>query len=700
MFAERSLLRFTHSVQEGEAVRLPSATIHSEGRERPMSKAWLKSGLAAGLVMLFGASAWAHGGNYKGPTDTVPPNLGGGGDTTPPGNPGGPGTPGPGAPTTGGAKGPTTGGAPTGPTGAGSGGMRPTTGGLGGRRAGGEGFERWEFWWEHNKDPFLDLKARLAASAPTSGGGGFLTGRAKPVEATSVNRPSPSEIKNNLVPGFIGALKETHPDIVDSACLAIGRTLRSEDAAEAVAVLTKALSHKEKTAREAATLGLGVLGAGDSVPTLLHLLNDTSEGKQLTGRSEGVEDMVRGFAAAALGFIGDARAIGDLRKIVSDQTLASKLDVKAMSILALGMMPDQHEEIVTFLLGCMDDRSLNTYVRAQAPVALGRLNRQKKEGSAAAQSVLPKIVALFNDDKADNDLRRSLAITIGMLTSLSSDAAGDAIDALLNAVAKGNDDQTRHYSIMALAEIGARDAEPAKNEAVHTKLREFFLRELTQPKRITHQPYGALGLAVYARNPALDPQVKTNAQAKLLEAFEQTSNPSYKGAMAVGCGLLDYPLSTESLWKEFENSNDQSLKGYIAMSLGLMRQTGKAEPFRKLIVAKGLEPKFRLQLARALGLMGDKEAVETLVTYLQAAETQAESASAAQALGLIGDRSAVDPLLTILRNESKQPQARGFAAVALGIIAEKTQLPWNAVFSVNSNYRAKVPALSEILDIL
>lgn len=665
-----------------------------------MSKAWLKSGLSAVLVMLFGASAWAHGGNYKGPTDTVPPNLGGGGDTTPPGNPGGPGTPGPGAPTTGGAKGPTTGGAPTGPTGGGGGGMRPTTGGFGGRKGGGEGFERWEFWWEHNKDPFLDLKARLANSQPTSGGGGFLTGRAKAVEATNVNRPSPSEIKDNLVPAFVEALSETHPDIVDSAGLAIGRTLRKEDAAEAIKVLTKALSHKEKTAREAATLGLGVLGSIDAVPALLALLNDTQEGKQLSGQAS-VEDMVRGFAAAALGFIGDPKAIADLKKIVSDQTLTSKLDVKAMAILALGMMPDQHEELVTFLLGCMEDRSLNTYVRAQAPIALGRLNLQLKGGSTAARSVVgTKILPMFNDDKADNDLRRSLAISIGMLVSLEDDAAGDAIDALLNAVAKSNDDQTRHFAIMSLAKIGARDEEPAKHEAVHAKLREFFLRELTQPKRITHQPYGALGLAVYARNPKLEGQVRVNAAEKILEAFNQTSNPSYQGAMAIGCGLLDYKIAAEDLWKKFEDSNDQSLKGYIAVSLGLMRSATKAEPFRKLITTKGLEPKFRLQLARALGLMGDTQAVETLVTYLQAAETQAESASAAQALGLIGDRGAVDPLLAILRNKSKQPQARGFAAVALGIIAEKTQLPWNAVFSVDSNYRAKVPALSEILDIL
>src|SRR6185436_503966 len=69
-----------------------------------MSKAWLAASLSAALCLYGGASAWAHGGNYKGPSDTVPPNLGGGGDTTPPGNPGGPGTPAGPGPTTPGSK--------------------------------------------------------------------------------------------------------------------------------------------------------------------------------------------------------------------------------------------------------------------------------------------------------------------------------------------------------------------------------------------------------------------------------------------------------------------------------------------------------------------------------------------------------------------------------------------------------------------
>jgi HEAT repeat protein len=385
-------------------------------------------------------------------------------------------------------------------------------------------------------------------------------------------------------------------------------------------------------------------------------------------------------------------------KAVNDPNLSSKTGIKSMAILALGMTKQGHEEIVQFLLELMEDRSLNNIVRAQAPIALGRLHSPTGDGSTPAKQVLEThILKLFEDDKVDNDLRRSLAICIGMLATID---VSQAIDSLMNAVAKSNDDQTRHFAIMALAQIGFRDKDPTKSADAHQRVFEFLMRELTQPKRVTHQPFGALGLAVYARNEQLGQDIRAQASAKLLEEFNDNSNPSYLGAMAVSLGLLDYKVAAGDLWKKFEDTNDQPLQGYLAVALGLMRENTKAEILRSLITKKGFEQKFRLQLARALGLMSDTQAVSTLIDFLQSAETIAESSSAAQALGLIGDKSALEPLLAILKNKSKQPLQRGFAAVALGIIAEESDLPWNSVFSVDSNYRAKVGALSEILDIL
>lgn len=659
------------------------------------------AGFSTAILLWTGGESFGHGGQYRGPSDTVPPNLGGGGDTTPPGNPGGPGTPGPGAPTTtGGRAGPATGGGPNVP-GGGAGGFRATTGGA--RRRGGatEGFERWEFWWEHNKEPFLNLKARLGDNAVVSESPGFYTGRGTKQAPVSNNRPSPTDVKTEIVPALQKLLDETNPDVVDSAALAIPRMVSGgeEDSKDVIEILKATLGHKAQTARESATLGLGVLGSRAGIETLKQIMNDTPEGRKLTKQSGEVEDLVRAFSAAALGLIGDASVFEDLKAVINDQRLNSKRDLKAMAILALGLMPERHEEIVPFLQGLMTDRSMDRVVRAQAPVALGRLQGRLKgtEQSPAARAALEPCLELFLDDKTDDDLNRSLAICLGQLATIED---ARVIDALLDAVDKRTDDQTRYYSMMSLAQIGGRDGEkgdPAAHAEAHTKLYTFFLGELTKPKRVQHQPYGALGLAVYAR---MVKDKTTEAGDKILETFKHTNNPSYKGAMAVALGLLNHKAAQEDLWTEFEDSKDPPMKGYIAVSLGLMRAAGKAEQIRSLIQTKGLEASFRLQLARSLGLMGDTQAVKTLVDYLETAETLAESSSSAQALGLIGDRSAVKPLLDIVNNTTKGDLQRAFAAVALGIIAEKYELPWNSVFSVNSNYRAKVPALSEILDIL
>src|SRR5262249_21782679 len=114
-----------------------------------MRRGSLAAGFALFSLGICSGSAAAHGGgyrggNYDGPSDATPPNTGTG-DTTPPGNPGGPSTPGPGAPSTRGPRGPATGG-PGGAPGGGGPGIRGGSGGMT-KRTGAEGFERWEFWW-------------------------------------------------------------------------------------------------------------------------------------------------------------------------------------------------------------------------------------------------------------------------------------------------------------------------------------------------------------------------------------------------------------------------------------------------------------------------------------------------------------------------------------------------------------------------
>ncbi len=147
------------------------------------------------------------------------------------------------------------------------------------------------------------------------------------------------------------------------------------------------------------------------------------------------------------------------------------------------------------------------------------------------------------------------------------------------------------------------------------------------------------------------------------------------------------------------DTDDTSLKGYCAVALGMMRHTDAKEALRALVL-DDRDPKLRLQAVRALGLMGDTETVKLLVGGLRNAKTLGVISSYAKALGLIGHRSAIGPLTQLVRDQKAPGLARGFACVALGLIASKSKVPWNSSLSQDANYRTVVGAQYEILDLL
>jgi HEAT repeat protein len=397
-------------------------------------------------------------------------------------------------------------------------------------------------------------------------------------------------------------------------------------------------------------------------------------------------NLVRAFAALSLGLIGSKESIPLLKQAIDKETDAQK-DLKSCAILALGMFKSNQEEIVQYLMGLVDNRDMDRTVKAYAPTSIAKLG---DVGKAA----VTKFLQMVKSDKTDNDMLRSCVIALGKLGTIDQK---DVVDTLKNIAMEQQEIQSRHFAFIALAEIGARDKEFEAHADAHQALLSFFLEELSHPKQQTSLPWAGLALSIYAREkqaqqPAASPKVR--------QSFEDTNNPSYKAAMAIGLGLMNSTDSASMLLKELERSNDQPLKGYIAVALGMMKHTEAAEKLRDGMKQKGIDWKYRLQLARALGLMNDVSAVQTLVDEMVNAKTLSESSSLAQALGLIGDKSGIDPLKTILGDKSMTGKQRGFAAVALGLLAEKTDLPWNATISVGLNYRAKTAAVAEILDIL
>ena len=104
-------------------------------------------------------------------------------------------------------------------------------------------------------------------------------------------------------------------------------------------------------------------------------------------------------------------------------------------------------------------------------------------------------------------------------------------------------------------------------------------------------------------------------------------------------------------------------------------------------------------------LLADADLVPEALERLKECDCWLSTYGVTRALAWAGDVRAVDPLLEILRDTDRSEAERALAADALGWIADKDILPWDARISVGVNYVAATPTLSDptgygILDVL
>lgn len=647
----------------------------------------------AGSLLIGGGDLFGHGGVYRGPGDVVPPSEGGGPGTGGP-NTGGPVTPGPTGPSTpGGGRGPQTPGGPAGPGGGGAGPRGPVTpaGGLGKKVQRGEGFEAWPFWWEYNKDRYLNLRERLAKTGNVTGNAGFLTGLGRKAEADSANRPSETEVLTQMVPTLVSVLGENEADIVDSAVLAIARMVRADSASAVLDSIKEALGNTNVSVKQSAILSLGVLGSKEAIPVLAEILADSAEGRSLLKERNKIQDLQRAFAAISLGYIGAPESIAVLREAIEKNDNAD-IDIRSAAILALGLFDEGKEEIVPFLMELLQDEKLDRTTRAQVPVSLGRLGE-------VAYPAVNELLKLLKGRKTDIRLEESSVLALGQLAGPADEKV---VETLIDLIKESNNEQARHFSFIALAQIAGRAAKDTDQyqKVIDEVVQKFLLRELAKPEKVTHTPWAGLSLALIGREMGENDSLRITIISKLQEAFAEQNNPSYKSAFAVGLGLLNAGGEpAKDIYTEMLDTNNLELKGYLALSLGMQNYSEAAETLNGLVL-DNRDPKMRLQVATALGLMGDKNALKTLLDALKGAETLNVISSLAKAIGLIGDREAIQPLVDLIQDERAPMLARAFGCVALGLVGEKTSLPWNVKMTENANYRTVLAPLYEIADIL
>ena len=712
-----------------------------------MKKQLLLGGLVAAGALCLPDVSTGHGGTYRGPGDTVPPGGGGGG-----GGAGGPSSPGPSGPSAPGPAGPSSPGpsSPGAPA-AGPAASGPTSGGG----PSGPALSIWDFWWGFNKEPYLNLRARVRSAGVQSSSDDFFLGRGEEDQRESSLRPSPALIRGTVVPALIKTLeKEKQNDIVTGCLIAlakIGDVPTEDGSSQFVEIMTGFLNAGEQQIAETAALALGILADDRAVPTLVSLMRSTEEGQRLV--SKAVPFRTRSFAAYGLGLVGNKSTSNEMRQTIVEHLLdtiqgerGAQPDIKVGAISALGLIPLDWEAeaaateeasnaataanriaLLEYLIKRMnadtrgdDGGDKDFRVRAQVPLAAARLLASHDEIPEAGIEIRGKVIdALLeivdqNSKEKKVEVLQSASIALGMVGNASDGGEegkqNEAILKELSRIAKQSaDNQTEFFALIALGEMGSR-AGAGGNRALQSKAEKEILTALARGKG-QKQPWAALALGVYGN--ALNASgagVPPNVVLAVRNEAKKEKAPALIGGYAIALGLLKDTESQDELLemlnkKEF--STDEA-RGNISVGLGLMEATAAVEILNETIKKSKFRPDLLQQAAIALGLLGDKTAVPELVTMLQEAKGLSAQAAIASALGFIGDKNSVEPLTKMLLGTSDRKAtdvARGFSAVALGIVCDKEDFPWNTKLSRNVNYRANVSTLTNtngdgILDIL
>ena len=691
-----------------------------------MKKLLLSALCCAGLVVVLPENVRAHGGQYRGPGDTVPPGPGGSGGRT--GGPGGPSTGGPGGPSTGGPGGPSTGGpgAPStgGPVTGGAAPGAPTTGG-GGYRPPSDDLTRWDFWWEFNKDPYIRLRdAVLAGPGNTTGGDDdfYMGSTLRPDDRSSL-RPSSQQILGEILPALKKAIDSTDQRDINSSCMVamakIGVdhpdfTLRS--------VFIPRLKTRIQEVRETAALSLGIaaIAGEDEMALLVGLAQDKERGRDAYGGE--VDDRTRSFATYGLGLVAHKttdlaikrKAFEAMRTMIDDEKITNRnlkvAAINGMSILNIATTTEAEAALLDEVLKSLEGyygKSLGAgenLIQAHVPTAIAKLiTRDHKDADRYKAMFAEDLQGKGKIKRSGNEISESCALALGKLARPYQDSDDKAnpdnrySKLLLEAWQKHKDIQTKNFAMISLGMIGGD-----LNKAA-------ILKEFDAGSKNQEKPWCALALGVYSHWKHLDGAGGTAdpfISQTLFDELKKGNEPSLVGALAIGLGLSKSTIAAEEMRKRMrDNIGKEEMAGYLALGLALMDDRGSIESIRGVV--KDSMRRFTLlqQAAIALGKLGDKRVAEDLQKLMVEGEPNLAKLSAiARAIGFIGDSRTVASLKRMLFDDKLQELSRAFAAVALGGVADKEPLPWNSKIGVGNNYRAAVETLTDqstgILDIL
>ena len=537
-------------------------------------------------------------------------------------------------------------------------------------------------------------------------------------------RPSQSDIENKIVPALINALdKETNNDIVTGAMMALAKIgdKPGEDGRSAFAEkFTEFLGDSNQEIAETSAIALGILANDASVQILQDLLADTPDGRRLVGSNE-VSIRTRAFSAYGLALVGSrtdspetkVSIIESLRETLESDATSTR-DIKVACLIAMGLVPldklgtvpvdpeapvEEGAPVVGTRMAQVDylvdyfSGDAHYMVRAHCPTAIARLvtSAEGDEVFEAKKEEVAKTFLKTLKSNERNQVIQSCVLALGQL----GDADPEGIDAdirkgLINVPKDVTDKLARNFSVIALAQAGSRQAGEDPTDSIK-EVSKHLAQQITKGKNAIH-PWTGLALGIFGKELGEIAPVEVTEALKTKLIDERTPRV---GAYAIGSGILGNPEFTEILLDKLDRIKEDEARGYICVSLGMIGASEAIVPITEIVKDSTYRPQLLQQASIALGLLGDQAVVDDLIDTLANSKSLATQAALSSALGFIGDKRSIDPLVDMLGNKNLTDRARGFAAVALGIVADKEELPWNSKIAQNLNYIASTQTLND-----
>lgn len=646
----------------------------------------------------------AHGGVYIGPGDVVPP---GGGDAAPPTpstppDPARPATP----PTPSDPATPLDPARPVTPP-------QPANGAKPGITSGGaigSDLSTWVFWWEFNKDRFLNLRSKVAEIAIATEGAGPLLGLGAGAGRIPSLLPTMRQKKNIIVPELLRLLsEEENTDIATASMIALAKVGIQVENCEAA--FTRLLDAPSQEVRETAALSLGILKDERALPLLESLLADDQDGRKVTGGSE-VPPRTRTFAAYGLAMVGHEtkeqmvkeRVAETLYRTLVEDASAIK-DIRVACVVGLGVLELKDPSLMVHRLGgILDEDRMSPLVLAHIPNAMAKLMRTLPGAHPERDAAIDRFLAILAPrSKRSAFLKMSAVQALGMAAVADDPRNSEIFDTLVRQSKKAKNVQVKNFTAISMAYLGVADP------ALRPKTIRFLSGKMRKSSTSYRQWSGlSLGVMAYLldKKGAAMPQTTMDVT---LSRFRDAKSPEEKSAYAIALGLMRYAPAKEHLLHSLMESRDTQFRGYAALALGMLDAREYGKDLSVLVGQSQRKPDLLRQASIGLGLMKDRNALSLLLGYLEPESGRrprlAVLSSVATAIGFIGDKASVTPLIDTMGNDRLTPLGRAFAAVALGMVADKDLLPWNSMFSGDLNYRASVSTLVDqatgtgILDI-